>query len=120
MEDKTAEAAEESFMRLTQDDILRRQFNMTFWGFDPKEIQGYLEVKREEMADAFAENALLRGKLQRTEEEIKGFEDMRKQLSFILQEAHETANDYMKQYLSKKRLKSGYILSITMNLQKAY
>ena len=81
-------------MRITPLDIQQKQFPMKFRGFDVEEVFAFLEVIREEMEDLLRENASLKEKVQRTENQIKEYRDMENTLRETLLTAHQMVDDY--------------------------
>ena len=81
-------------MRITPLDIQQKQFPMKFRGFDVEEVFAFLEVIREEMEDLLRENASLKEKAQRTENQIKEYRDMENTLRETLLTAHQMVDDY--------------------------
>lgn len=81
-------------MRITPLDIQQKQFPMKFRGFDVEEVFAFLEVIREEMEDLLRENASLKEKAQRTENQIKEYRDMENTLRETLLTAQQMVDDY--------------------------
>lgn len=81
-------------MRITPLDIQQKQFPMKFRGFDVEEVFAFLEVIREEMEDLLRENASLKEKAQRTENQIKEYRDMETTLRETLLTAQQLVDDY--------------------------
>jgi cell division initiation protein len=81
-------------MRITPLDIQQKQFPMKFRGFDVEEVFAFLEVIREEMEDLLRENASLKEKAQRTENQIKEYRDMETTLRETLLTAQQMVDDY--------------------------
>ncbi len=81
-------------MRITPLDIQQKQFPMKFRGFDVEEVFAFLEVIREEMEDLLRENASLKEKVQRTENQIKEYRDMETTLRETLLTAQQMVSDY--------------------------
>jgi cell division initiation protein len=81
-------------MRITPLDIQQKQFPMKFRGFDVEEVFAFLEVIREEMEDLLRENASLKEKVQRTENQIKEYRDMENTLRETLLTAQQMVDDY--------------------------
>lgn len=81
-------------MRITPLDIQQKQFPMKFRGFDVEEVFAFLEVIREEMEDLLRENASLKEKAQRTENQIKEYRDMETTLRETLLTAQQMVDDF--------------------------
>lgn len=81
-------------MRITPLDIQQKQFPMKFRGFDVEEVFAFLEVIREEMEDLLRENASLKEKAQRAENQIKEYRDMENTLRETLLTAQQMVDDY--------------------------
>jgi cell division initiation protein len=81
-------------MRITPLDIQQKQFPMKFRGFDVEEVYAFLEVIREEMEELLRENANLKEKVQRSENQVKEYKDMETTLRETLMTAQQMVEDY--------------------------
>src|SRR5512139_3927938 len=72
-------------MRITPMDIRQQQFTVKmFRGFDPQEVDGFLEEVAEDYEALVRENSLLKEQLQALEERTRGMEDREKLLQETL------------------------------------
>jgi len=81
-------------MRITPIDIETRRFPMKFRGFHPEEVSSFLEQIREELEDLLRENAALKERIHKADEEIQHFWEMQDLLSRTLQDAHQMSEEY--------------------------
>lgn len=81
-------------MRITPIDIETRHFPMKFRGFHPEEVSSFLEQIREELEDLLRENAVLKERIHRADNEIQRFWEMQNLLSRTLQDAHQMSEEY--------------------------
>lgn len=81
-------------MRITPIDIETRRFPMKFRGFHPEEVSSFLEQIREELEDLLRENAALKERIHKADEEIQRFWDMQDLLSRTVQDAHQVSEEY--------------------------
>lgn len=81
-------------MRITPIDIETRRFPMQFRGFHPEEVSSFLEQIREELEDLLRENAALKERIHKADNEIQRFWEMQNLLSRTLQDAHQMSEEY--------------------------
>jgi DivIVA domain-containing protein len=81
-------------MRITPIDIETRRFPMKFRGFHPEEVSSFLEQIREELEDLLRENAALKERIHKADNEIQRFWEMQDRLSRTLQDAHQMSEEY--------------------------
>jgi cell division initiation protein len=81
-------------MRITPIDIETRRFPMKFRGFHPEEVSSFLEQIREELEDLLRENAALKERIHKADEEIQRFWEMQDLLSRTVQDAHQISEEY--------------------------
>jgi cell division initiation protein len=81
-------------MRITPIDIETRRFPMKFRGFHPEEVSSFLEQIREELEDLLRENAALKERIHKADDEIQRFWGMQDLLSRTLQDAHQMSEEY--------------------------
>jgi cell division initiation protein len=80
-------------MRVTPADIRQQSFTVRFRGFDPQEVDAFLEDVAEDLETALKENALLREKLAAMEERTKGVAEREKLLQETLVTTHRVAEE---------------------------
>ena len=82
-------------MRLTATDIRQQQFAVRlFRGFDPQEVDAFLEEMADEVEELTRENALLKEQLVQLEEKSKGAEGREKTLQETLVTTQKIAEEY--------------------------
>jgi DivIVA domain-containing protein len=81
-------------MRITPIDIETRRFPMRFRGFHPEEVSSFLEQIREELEDLLRENAALKERIHRADDDVQRFWEMQNLLSRTLQDAHQISEEY--------------------------
>jgi len=81
-------------MRITPIDIETRRFPMKFRGFHPEEVSSFLEQIREELEDLLRENATLKERIYKANDEIQRFWEMQDLLSRTVQDAHQVSEEY--------------------------
>ncbi len=67
---------------------------MKFRGFHPEEVSSFLELIREELEDLLRENAALKERIYKADDEIQRFWEMQDLLSRTLQDAHQMSEEY--------------------------
>ena len=67
---------------------------MKFRGFHPEEVSSFLEQIREELEDLLRENAALKERIYKADDEIQRFWEMQDLLSRIFQDAHQRSEEY--------------------------
>lgn len=67
---------------------------MKFRGFHPEEVSSFLEQIREELEDLLRENAALKERIHKADNEMQRFWEMRDLLSRTLQDAHQMSEEY--------------------------
>ena len=82
-------------MRLTATDIRQQQFAVRlFRGFDPQEVDAFLEEMADEVEELNRENALLKEQLIQVEEKSKGVEGREKTLQETLVTTQKIAEEF--------------------------
>jgi cell division initiation protein len=82
-------------MRLTATDIRQQQFAVRlFRGFDPQEVDAFLEEMADEVEELSRENALLKEQLIQVEEKSKGVEGREKTLQETLVTTQKIAEEF--------------------------
>jgi cell division initiation protein len=82
-------------MRMTATDIRQQQFAVRlFRGFDPQEVDAFLEEMADEMEELARENALLKEQLIQLEEKSKGIEGREKTLQETLVTTQKIAEEF--------------------------
>src|SRR5262249_60581651 len=82
-------------MRLTATDIRQQQFAVRlFRGFDPQEVDAFLEEMADEVEELTRENALLKEQLVQLEEKSKGAEGREKTLQETLVTTQKIAEEF--------------------------
>jgi cell division initiation protein len=82
-------------MRLTATDIRQQQFAVRlFRGFDPQEVDAFLEEMADEVEELSRENALLKEQLIQLEEKSKGVEGREKTLQETLVTTQKIAEEF--------------------------
>jgi cell division initiation protein len=82
-------------MRLTATDIRQQQFAVRlFRGFDPQEVDAFLEEMADEVEELSRENALLKEQLIQQEEKSKGVEGREKTLQETLVTTQKIAEEF--------------------------
>ena len=82
-------------MRLTATDIRQQQFAVRlFRGFDPQEVDAFLEEMADEVEELTRENALLKEQLIQQEEKSKGVEGREKTLQETLVTTQKIAEEF--------------------------
>jgi len=67
---------------------------MKFRGFHPEEVSSFLEQIREELEDLLRENATLKERIYKADDEIQRFWEMQDLLSRTVQDAHQMSEEY--------------------------
>lgn len=67
-------------MKLTPLDIQQHRFRSSVWGFEPKEVDAFLDVIAKEMEDLSRSNRALTEEVQRKESELRQFREREKNL----------------------------------------
>jgi cell division initiation protein len=80
-------------MRVTPADIRQQSFTVRFRGFDPQEVDAFLEDVAADLEAALKDNALLREQLAAMEERTKGIAEREKLLQETLVTTHRLAED---------------------------
>jgi cell division initiation protein len=80
-------------MRVTPADIRQQSFTVRFRGFDPQEVDAFLEDVAEDLEAALKENALLREQLAAMEERTKGVAERERLLQETLVTTHRVAEE---------------------------
>ena len=82
-------------MRMTATDIRQQQFAVRlFRGFDPQEVDAFLEEMADEVEELNRENALLKEQLVQMEEKSKGIEGREKTLQETLVTTQKIAEEF--------------------------
>jgi cell division initiation protein len=82
-------------MRMTATDIRQQQFAVRlFRGFDPQEVDAFLEEMADEVEELARENALLKEQLVQLEEKSKGIEGREKTLQETLVTTQKIAEEF--------------------------
>jgi cell division initiation protein len=82
-------------MRMTATDIRQQQFAVRlFRGFDPQEVDAFLEEMADEMEDLARENALLKEQLVAAEEKSRGVEGREKTIQETLVTTQKIAEEF--------------------------
>lgn len=82
-------------MRMTATDIRQQQFAVRlFRGFDPQEVDAFLEEMADEVEELTRENALLKEQLVQVEEKSKGIEGREKTLQETLVTTQKIAEEF--------------------------
>jgi cell division initiation protein len=82
-------------MRMTATDIRQQQFAVRlFRGFDPQEVDAFLEEMADEVEELTRENALLKEQLFQQEEKSKGIEGREKTLQETLVTTQKIAEEF--------------------------
>jgi cell division initiation protein len=80
-------------MRVTPADIRQQSFSVRFRGFDPQEVDSFLEDVAVDLEAALKENALLKEQLAAVEERSRGMAEREKLLQETLVTTHRLAED---------------------------
>jgi cell division initiation protein len=80
-------------MRVTPADVRQQSFTVRFRGFDPQEVDAFLEDVAEDLEAALKENALLREQLAAMEERTKGVAERERLLQETLVTTHRVAEE---------------------------
>jgi cell division initiation protein len=80
-------------MRVTPANIREQSFTVRFRGFDPQEVDAFLEDVAEDLEAALKENAQLREQLAATEERTRGISEREKLLQETLVTTHRLAEE---------------------------
>lgn len=80
-------------MRVTPADIRQQSFTVRFRGFDPQEVDAFLEDVAEDLEATLKENALLKEQLVAMEERTRGMSEREKLLQETLITTHRLAED---------------------------
>jgi cell division initiation protein len=80
-------------MRITPLDIQQRTFNVRFRGFHIEEVSGFLEQIREEIEDLLRENASLKERIQKIDDESSRFRGLQELLGSKLLDARQSAEE---------------------------
>ena len=80
-------------MRVSPADIRQQSFTVRFRGFDPQEVDAFLEDVAEDLEASLKENALLKEQLATLEERTRGLTEREKLLQETLVTTHRLADD---------------------------
>ncbi len=80
-------------MRITPVDIRNQQFGKSFRGYDPSEVDSYLEMVCSTLEDLIKENAGLKEKLSSVESTLIGYRDLEGNLKAALVTAQKSAEE---------------------------
>jgi cell division initiation protein len=80
-------------VKLTPLDIQQQQFRSKLWGYDPKEVDAFLDVVASELEEVIRENKVLKEDLQRREAEVQRFLEREKDLKETMITATRTTED---------------------------
>jgi cell division initiation protein len=80
-------------MRVTPANIREQSFTVRFRGFDPQEVDAFLDDVAEDLEAALKENAQLREQLAATEERTRGISEREKLLQETLVTTHRLAEE---------------------------
>src|SRR5262245_44894109 len=80
-------------MRVSPADIRQQSFTVRFRGFDPQEVDAFLEDIAENLEATLKENALLKEQLASMEERTRGLTEREKLLQETLVTTHRLADD---------------------------
>lgn len=80
-------------MKLTPLDIQQQQFRSVFWGFDPKEVDAFLDVVAHEMETLIRSNNGLRDELDRKETELQQHRERERNLKDTMMTATRITED---------------------------
>ncbi|MGF1508322.1 MAG: DivIVA domain-containing protein [Myxococcota bacterium] len=80
-------------MKLTPLDIQQQHFRNKLWGYDPKEVDAFLDVVAAEFEDVIRENKGLKDDLQRRDAELQRFREREKDLKETMITATRTTED---------------------------
>ena len=80
-------------MRVTPADIRQQSFSVRFRGFDPQEVDSFLEDVAVDLEATLKENALLKEQLAAVEERSRGMAEREKLLQETLVTTHRLAED---------------------------
>src|SRR5262245_22412775 len=80
-------------MRVTPADIRQQSFGVRFRGFDPQEVDSFLEEVAGDLEALLKENALLKEQLTAVEERSRGMAEREKLLQETLVTTHRLAED---------------------------
>ncbi|MCX6133347.1 MAG: DivIVA domain-containing protein [Ignavibacteriales bacterium] len=78
-------------MKITPLDIKRQQFKKVMRGYDPVEVDTFLDMLSHELEDVVGRNKEFRDKLIELETQLKGYKDMERTLQQTLRQAQETS-----------------------------
>ncbi|MBI3578829.1 MAG: DivIVA domain-containing protein [Ignavibacteriales bacterium] len=78
-------------MKITPLEIKRQQFKKVMRGYDPVEVDTFLDMLSNEMEEALTKNKELRDKLIEIETQLKDYKNMEKTLQQTLLQAQETS-----------------------------
>lgn len=81
-------------MRITPLDIQQKQFPFKFRGFDPEDVDSFLELIREELEELLRENASMREETKRLERQLKEYKDLETTIRDTLIAARQMVEDY--------------------------
>lgn len=83
-------------MRFSPIEIQQKQFSVKWRGFDMDEVYSFLEIVREELEELLRENASLKDKLQRAEDQLKEYAKLDATLRETLLTTQQMVEDYRK------------------------
>lgn len=80
-------------MKLTPLDIQQQQFRNVFWGFDPKEVDAFLDVVANELEELIRANNALRDDAERKERELQQHRERERNLKDTMMTATRITED---------------------------
>jgi len=80
-------------MKLTPLDIQQQQFRSVFWGFDPKEVDAFLDVVANELEGLIRTNNGLRDDVERKEQELRQHRERERNLKDTMMTATRLTED---------------------------
>lgn len=105
-------------MKLTPMEIVQQHFKRVFRGYDPREVDAFLEFVKSEMENLLVENGMLKDELKRTQSLLEEFREREKHLNNaimlaqkIKEEVEKNARKEAELIISEARLKAQEIVN---------
>lgn len=81
-------------MKITPLDIQQKKFRSKLKGYDPEEVNTFLDVVREELEEIIRENSSMKEEFRRTELKLKEYRDMEDTMKTLLISAQKMVEEH--------------------------
>jgi cell division initiation protein len=102
--EKNAVQGSEAKVKITPVDVRNQQFGKSFRGYDPSEVDSYLEMVCSTLEDLIKENAELKERLSSVESTLIGYKDLEGNLKAALVTAQKSAEEIRENAVKEAQL----------------